>query len=310
MIFVKVKKFPLLLLFLGLFTTYALAEPALLQTPATLNFSASGNNFLWKVKGNNNTVYILGSLHLAKPEFYPLDEKIENAFESSDALVVEVDIGKQDPYLLQQKFFEKGMYYGSDTIADHLSKETFELAKKKLASLGMDISYMIMYKPWFLAINLVTLELIKLGFDPNYGIDKYFMDKARGNKDILELETVDFQIGLFDGFNDSQQELLLFSTLLDIDIIEQEMEKMISFWQSGDAEGLEKILRRGLDEHPQILPIYEKLFYERNKSMTKKIETFLADGRDYFVVVGAGHLVGKEGIIELLKEKGYSVNQL
>lgn len=309
MIFVKVRKLFLLFLSLSLFAHLALAEPTF-QSPVSLGLSASGSNFLWKAKGNNNTVYIFGSLHLAKPELYPLDEEIENAFESSEVLAVEVDIGKQNPFELQQKFFEKGMYYGSDTIADHLSEETFKLAKEKLASLGMDISYMIMHKPWFLAINLVTLELVKLGFDPNYGIDKYFMDKARGNKDIVELETIDFQINLFDSFNDNQQELLLFSTLLDIDIIEQEMEKMISFWQSGDAKGLEEVLRKGLDEYPQVLPIYEKLFYERNKTMTEKIETFLAGGKDYFVVVGAGHLVGKEGIIQLLKEKGYSLQQL
>ncbi len=308
MVFVKFPKFSLLVVLLGLCIPLASAEPIVWQDSSITN--SSDKNFFWQAKGSNNTVYILGSLHLAKPEFYPLDEEIENVFKASDALVVEVDIGRIDQFQLQQKFFEKGLYYGSETIADHLSEETFELTKDKLASLGIDINYMIMYKPWFLAINLVTLELVKLGFDPNYGMDKYFMDKARGNKDILELESIDYQINLFDGFNDRQQELLLFSTLLDIDIIEQEMEKIISFWQSGNTEGLENILRKGLNEYPEILPIYKKLFYERNEEMTKKIETFFGQGKDYFVIVGAGHLVGKKGIIQLLKEKGYSINQL
>ena len=308
MIFAKMRKFSLLLLLLGLWVSSALAEPAYPETILTSN--SLNKNFLWEARGGTNTVYILGSLHLARADLYPLDQKIESSFESCDVLVVEVDIGKADPFEMQQKFFEKGLYYGSDTIADHISNETFELTKNKMAALGMDISFMIMYKPWFLAINLVTLELVKLGFDPNYGVDKHFMDKARRAKEIFELESIDYQIGLFDGFDDRQQELLLFSTLLDIDIIEEEMEKMISVWQAGDYKALEKILRKGLDEHPQILPIYEKLFYERNINMTQRIETFLGDERDYFVIVGAGHLVGTKGIIQLLKEKGYSLKQI
>jgi hypothetical protein len=173
------------------------------------------------------------------------------------------------------------------------------------------MGFMIMYKPWFLAINLVMLELVKLGFDPNYGVDKHFIDKAKGVKEILELESVEFQIDLFDGFNDRQQELFLMSALLDLDLIREEMDNMISIWERGDAKGMEEMLRKGLREHPEILPIYNKIFYERNKKMALKIEGFLDDGAEnYFVIVGSGHLVGKEGIIQLLKDKGYFLEQL
>lgn len=276
----------------------------------TESVSEEQKSFLWKVQSSTSTIHILGSMHLAKRSLYPLDRKIEQAFDKSDILVVEVNLSSLAPAFILKKFNEKGIYQDGTTLGDHLTDETFSRLVEKMNRLGVDINQLNMFKPWCLAMNLVTIELLRLGFNPSKGLDQYFLNKAQGNKDVLELETFEFQLNLFDDFTEAQQELFLFSTLVDLDIIENQMNEMIAAWKTGDVGTMEAILRKGLGENPELLPIYDKMFFQRNKTMALKIEEFLQTRKDYFVVVGAGHLVGKEGIIQLLKKRGYPPKQL
>ena len=268
-------------------------------------------NFLWRAESGINKVYILGSIHLAKKELYPLNEAIEDAFKDSTVLVVEVNLNDIDPLVIQKKLTGRGMYYGNQTLKDHLSAETYALLAEKLEALDSDISLMNRYKPWFLALSLGTFQALKLGFDPKYGIDQHFLSLAkRDNKKILEFESFDYQLSIFDGFDNKEQELFLFSTLLELDTLESEINSLFSAWKTGDAVGLERILNKSLKENPEILPIYDILFTKRNKNMVSRIEDFLKDSNNYFVVVGAGHLVGRTGIIRLLSKKGYYLEQI
>ena len=272
-------------------------------------FSQSQKSFLWRVQSKTNTVYVLGSIHFLKKEFYPLNQKIENAFDQSDFLAVEAnvnDITKIDI----QKLVDSALYLDLETLEKHVSTETYELIKKELGRLGLPLEMINRQKPWFLALVLESLELLKLGFDPNYGIDKYFLSKAEGKKKILELESLDYQISLLSNLSDKDQELFLLYTLRDLNILEQELGRLTQAWISGDTKSMESILTRGISEDKGLSSIFEKLIYERNKKMVSKIEDFLRTKEIYFVIVGAGHLVGDRGIIEILKGKGYIVEQL
>ena len=269
----------------------------------------SQKNFLWRVQSKMNTVYVLGSLHFSKKEIYPLHQNIEKAFDQSEFLVVEAnvnDIKKVDI----QKLAESALYPANDTLEKHLSVETYEWVKKETSGLGLPIELINKQKPWFLSMTLVALESLKLGFDPNYGIDKYFLSKAEGKKKILELESLDYQIDLLSHFSDKEQELFLIYTLKDLNIMEQELDKLTQAWTTGDTKGMESILTRSVSEDKRLSPIFEKLIYERNRKMVSKIEDLLRTKETYFVIVGAGHLVGNRGIIEILKGKGYFVEQL
>ena len=159
-------------------------------------------------------------------------------------------------------------------------------------------------------MTLVSLEVIKLGLDPNLGIDKYFLSKAEGKKKILELESLDYQIDLLSHLSDKDQELFLLYTLKDLNIMEQEVNKLTQAWTTGDTKGMESILTRSVSGDKRLFPIFEKLIYERNKKMVSKIEDFLKRKETYFVIVGAGHLVGNHGIIGILKGRGYLIDQL
>ena len=296
------KSLGLLVIFLGLIS---LLSVVFVQDV----FPQSQKNFLWRIQSKTNTVYVLGSLHLSKKEIYPLNQKIENAFDQSDILAVEAnvnDIKKVDI----QKLAESAFYPANDTLEKHLSAETYEWVKKETSGLGIPIELMNKQKPWFLSMTLVALESLKLGFDPNFGIDKYFLSKAEGKKRILELESLDYQLNLLSSFSDKDQELLLLYTLRDLRILEQELEQLTKAWTSGDTKSMESNLTRSVSEDKRLASIFEKVVYERNGKMALKIEDFLRTRGTYFVIVGAGHLVGDRGIIEILKGKGYLVEQL
>ena len=274
-----------------------------------LAFSQSQRSFLWRVQSKTNTVYVLGSIHFFKKEAYPLHRKIESAFNQSEVLVVEAnvnDIAKLDI----EKLVESAMYLGPETLERHVSAETYELIKKETGRLGIPLELINRQKPWFLALVLESLELLKLGFDPNYGIDKYFLSRATGKKKIVELESLDYQIDLLSKFSDQEQELFLLYTVKDLRVLRQELDRLTQAWISGDAKGMESIMTRGFAEDRRMSYVYEKLILERNRSMASKIEEFLRNKEIYFAVVGAAHLVGNQGIIEILKGRGYLVEQL
>jgi len=271
--------------------------------------SASQKSFLWKIQSKMNTVYVLGSLHFFKKEIDPLNQKIENAFGQSQILAVEADINDIKKVDIQ-KLMERAFYPANDMLEKHVSPEIYEWVKKETSGLGIPVELINKQRPWFLAMTLEALESLKLGFDPNYGIDKYFLSKAEGKKRILELESLDYQLNLLSSFSDKDQELLLLYTLRDLRILEQELEQLTKAWTSGDTKSMESILTRSVSGDKRLASIFEKVVYERNGKMALKIEDFLRTRETYFVIVGAGHLVGDRGIIEILKGKGYLVEQL
>lgn len=277
---------------------------------ATSTASAGDKSFLWRIRSGKSTVHILGSIHALKKDFYPLDNTIEDAFNTSDILVVEVNINKVDPVAMQKTMLEGSLYNGGTSLQNKLSSKTYEQAKDKLQEYGLAIEQLNMFKPSFIAITLTAMELQKQGYDPEYGIDKYFIGKAENNKTILELETYDFQINFFNAFSDKEQELFLIYTLSDMDIIGTQIDDIIAAWLDGDAKKMESILTKSISERPELSPIYYKLIDKRNVDMTDKITQYLTTDDNYFVVVGAAHLIGNKGILEILKRRGYTIEQL
>ena len=283
----------------------------LILTFLCLSYSISyaEKNFLWRVQSKRSTVYVLGSIHLLKKDVYPLSRTIEGAFEKSDVLAVEAnvnDISRLDI----GKLMESAFYPVSDSLEKHVSGKTFSLIKEETARAGLPMELVYNQRPWFLGLTLESIELMKAGYDPNYGIDKYFLSKAEGRKKISELESLDYQINLLAGLNDEEQELFLLYTLRELKILVQEVDKLVDAWKSGAVEKMESTITKSLAEDRRFYTIYDKLIYKRNRNMAQKIEGYLKTNGTYFVVVGAAHLLGDKGIIQLLKDRGYSVEQL
>ncbi|MDD4910288.1 MAG: TraB/GumN family protein [Candidatus Omnitrophica bacterium] len=271
---------------------------------------STGKHFLWKASSGSDTCYILGSVHFAKKEIYPLDREIEGAFDRAGVLAVEVDVLNIDPVEIQRITMESAVYPPGRTLKQEISADVYNATAAKLKEFGLDMEQFEIFKPWLCALTIIGLEFQKLGFNPEDGVDMHFLNKARGVKKIVELETFDFQVKLLNSFSDELQELFLSSTILELSTLESEMGRIMDAWLSGDTRSLEEIMFAELSGHPEFEPVYEKMFFERNKNMASRIEGFLNSGETHFVIVGAGHLVGERGIVKLLEQKGYGVEQL
>ena len=267
-------------------------------------------SFLWKVKSQSATVYILGSVHVAKADIYPLAPVIEKSFAGSSVLALEADPAKAKDDDLLQTMMASASYPQGESLKGHLSAKTYSLAEKEVEKIGLPMESFERTRPWFLAMTIESLEFMRLGFDPANGIDVHFAAEAAGKKRIVELESFAYQIRMLNGFSDRDQELFLLFTLEDLTNLRESTDEMMRAWRSGDAKSMEVLLTRPINETPQLRPIMDKIYYRRNVEMSDKIGQFLRNRDTVFVVVGAAHLVGKEGIIEILRGKGYMVEQL
>ncbi|HID70069.1 MAG TPA: TraB/GumN family protein [Desulfobacterales bacterium] len=265
-------------------------------------------SFLWEVKSKTGTAYILGSLHFANESFYPLHENIVNAYYDSSALVVELNPFTIDKKAMEKTIMEKGFYTGEKTIRDSVSAETFQMLTEFTAKNGIPLQNLLKMKPAMLSLTLSVDQLMKMGFNPEYGIDLYFCKKAMDLIPIIELETMDEQLSML--FDMGEENEFLKYTLQDLDKMEQLFSDIIYAWKNGDQNGMDNILLKPYENNPELQPVLEQVFYKRNKKMVKKIANMLKDRQKIFVVVGAGHLVGDKGIIKLLQDRNYSIQQL
>jgi hypothetical protein len=260
-----------------------------------------------------NTVYILGSVHSATSDLYPLNEVIEDAYDLSKTLVVEIDIINTSQEEAAQLLMEKGMYLPGDNLKKNISDNLYFQLSERLMEFddsGILLNTMTLFEPWVVAITIADLDYIELGYDVEYGIDVYFLNKAESDgKDILELESAEYQLDIFDSLPDELQ-IMLLEDAVENPITEEELERVFDAWNTGNITTMEEIVFGGINENPMFRSLNEKILDERNVRMVDEIEGFLEDDDIYLIVVGAGHLVGENGIINLLAKKGYKVRQL
>ena len=279
-----------------------------ISAPAQQPKAAENKHCLWKVSSPGNTVYLFGSVHLLKASDYPLDKSIEKAFENSSRVFFEINLDAVDEQKVQQLTIAKSRYSGGQTLKDAVSRQTYELARKRMADLGLNIEQFERVKPWFLAITLDVLELQKLGFDQSQGIDNYFYEKAkRTSKKVDGLETAEYQLNLLGDMPAAMQETLLLQTMTDLDDVQKEMASIVELWKSGDADGLDALLLKSFRDYPDI---YKMFVVDRNSNWLPKIESLIGQKDNVMIIVGSAHLVGKDGIIAMLKQKGYQIEQL
>jgi uncharacterized protein YbaP (TraB family) len=284
---------------------FCLAAPLIAQEKSS---AAANLHSLWKVEGKSNTVYLLGSVHLLKAENFPLAAPLEAAYSNSAVVAFEVDPEKMEDPALQMKLMTKGLLPEGETLKTRLSAETYASFEKHAKENGVPMQLLEKMKPSLGTMILDMTQLQQLGFNPENGIDKYFAGKAKSDgKSIIGLETVEFQMDLLTGFSKEEEDLFTKESLEDMDNMKEKFGEVITAWQTGNSAALEKLLNEMLEKAPSL---FKRLLTDRNQSWIPKIEEFLKGGKNAVVIVGAGHLVGPEGVVELLKKKGLKVTQL
>lgn len=290
-------------------TGFALLLPL---SPAPASTLRGTKLCLWKVSSPTTEAYLMGSIHLGKKEFYPLAKEIEAAFDKSKFLVLEADETKLDQGKLQAMILERGLYGEGDGLSKHAPPETLKAVNALMESFGMPAGSTERMKPWFLAITASLLAVQKLEYSPEFGIDRHFAVAAKEKgKEILELESMEFQVNLLSGFSDALQMKFLESTVEETKNAKERMDMIVGAWSRGDAAKLEEeLIRRPLEKHPDQAEFMKKMIDDRNAGMARKIAGYLGGKDVHFVVVGGAHLIGEKGVVKLLEKDGFKVEQV
>jgi uncharacterized protein len=275
---------------------------------ASIPASAQGKHFLWKVEGANGAIaYLLGSLHVLSAESYPLPAAIDKAFAESKTLVEEVDLDEMSDPMAMMGALTKAMLTDGRTLDQIIAPATYAEVKKRAEASGLPMLALDRMKPWLVAVTLMAPTLQAAGFKPEFGIDRHFFDRAK-DKGLKRqaLETIAYQLDRFDSMALPVQEALLKATLEDLDTQVSGVKEMVRAWSAGNLAAVEELTLTAFKESPEL---YQRLLVERNQNWVPHVEKCLSDRAGCFVVVGAAHLLGRDGLPALLAKKGLKVTQ-
>ncbi len=284
----------------------------------------------WVAEGKNGgKVYLLGSIHCAEKETYRLPDLLMDAYLESDALAVECDIlAYEKDFMAQLQMSQDMMYTDGSGIEDHIDPELYDAIvefyednpSQQLQSLGYTIDMMKMFKPamWMSVLEMIVLE--KTGLDSQKGIDYHFLNIAHAQKkEVIEIESVEFQNDMLFGFSDELMEMQLWSYVsYPVDEQAESLRAMFDGWCEGDPEVLVTAepdytgySAEEIEQTQELLEeYYTAMLIDRNLGMVDAAEEMLENGDNVFYVVGAAHMIGNDGIIAGLKDRGWTVKQL
>lgn len=263
----------------------------------------------WRIAGKNGgEITFLGSMHVLRAEDYPLPESIDRLFARADVLVMELDLDATDTATQQATILGAATLAPGTLLRDVVDPKVYELASQRTREIGMDLAPLERFEPWFLSIAILDQGMRKLGFTGERGVEQYLLRKSHdAHKPIVGLETLAFQIGIFDALPASSQQAMLEQTLNELDEADTAMVKLVAAWRDGNLETLSEGLLADFAAFPGL---YESLVKNRNAAWAKTLERYLGDGRRYLVVVGALHLVGRDNVIDMLKARGHEAVRL
>ena len=285
---------------------------AVLALAAALALAGRGRAeelFLWRVTSPAGArAYLAGSIHLADPGLYPLPEPFGLAFQEAGSLVVEIDTETLPLKTMSDFIAQRGLAAPGRALEDYLTPATSGL----LAHSGLNQPEYARYRPWLAALAIQLAALEENGFSARYGLDKHFLDQAAARRlPVVELETFAEQMNLLADLGREEADLFLQATLREAAELPSAMAEFLAAWRRGDTAAFAELLFRDFKRHPELSGLLDRLIIRRNHLMLERLKPLLAAvGRPPFVVVGAGHLVGEEGLLSLLAAQGYRLEQL
>ncbi len=304
-------RFAQFLVFIACFLPWtAIAQPAT-SVAATAAPAPASRQYLWEVSSLTNRVYLYGTVHAGKASFFPLAEPVQKAFADARVLAVEADILNVEA---MTKSSATMVLTPPDRLDKRLPAPVYERFRKQLERFGLQEAEMARLKPFIASSYLAFSEWGRLGYFPQFGVDRHLLVRAREAKmTIVELEGVETQAALMNSLTDAESSRALEGTLtaLESGLTREQITGMVNAWQSGDASLLLEVARAYNESVPGARELEEKFIWSRHEAMAGRIEEWLMRGRErVFVAVGALHLAGPRGLVEMLAKRGYQVRQL
>lgn len=263
---------------------------------------------VWKITKDDKTLYIGGTIHYLSANDFPLPETFDKAYDKSSVLVFETDIQKAKSLEFQQMILKRMMYSDGKNLKQVLNENTLLRLEKHLACRGLPLAGMLTFKPSMVALTITVLEMQRLGL-AEAGVDEFYSKKAiNDKKELGKLETIEQQLDFLVNMGKGNEDEMLQYTIKDMEELPNMLQLMKNAWRSGNDKELYKL---GIKPFKKDFPgVYKSLLVDRNIAWMPQIDAFLEDEAVEFILVGALHLIGEDGIIEMLKHKGYLVEML
>jgi len=272
------------------------------------SLSAHAASPVWAIRGAHNTVYLAGSVHLLPAEDAVLPQGFDRAYADSSKLVMELDLGKLDPLEAAGWMIEHAALPAGTTLRGMLGEQRYSRVSAAAAELGAPIELLDGQAPWAVGVELADLEFLHQGFDPEQGVEQQLVRRTHADgKPTGGLETLGEELGSLEALATEDQMRFLDQTVSELKRSQQELEEVLHAWRRGDAVTLSRLLAREFRSFPAL---YRPLVTMRNQRWLPQVEQLLREDRNAFVVVGALHLVGEAGLLELLRKDGFTAQQL
>ena len=271
-----------------------------------LPLNAFADPAFYRISKGNEQHWLLGSIHAGKPSLYPLPDPVERAWQQSRALVMEVDM----THISQEQWQEMGAItrlVDGKTLKDHLPMDLYRRTLIAAGQNGLTEAMLAPLRPWFAAITLTQAALERTGYRGEFGVDQHFAKRANdGGKPIIGLETLLEQLGYLASVGDNQT-LMLESTLDELPDLEKGFAEVMKAWQDGDQATLINLLKEEMAPPKLQAWLEQTLLAERNRNWVKKWPGL---PNESFIVVGALHLYGEQGLLTLLEQQGWRITPL
>ncbi len=262
---------------------------------------------IWAVQGAHNVVYLAASVHVLRPGD-ALPAAFDRAYADASALVMEIDLANLDPQAGQEYVLEHGRLPPGQTLRAVLGEERYHHLEQEAGHLSLPLESLQSFAPWTVALTLTQLEFAQMGLDPDAGVERQFERRAASDhKPIQGLETLEEQLGLLAGMSYEEQARFLDLSAEEGEDLDKETGEILSAWKSGNERTLERLLRSEYDAFPSL---YQRLVTDRNRRWIPSLVELLNGAQNDLVIVGALHLVGRQGVVALLRERGYKVRAL
>jgi len=281
-----------------------------LFTAITLSCSSTGimaKSSVWKVSKNNDHVFIGGTIHVLPETEYPLPKEFIDAYKNSDQIVLEAQLPDPSDVTAQQAMIAQMSLNNGETLQSILQPKTFELLAHYFSGIGSNIEQFSGFKPGFVISIMALIELQKADISGS-GVDAYFEELANNDKKVITyFETAEMQFTMLGDLGRGyEDEFILANIELNAEFADF-FQHILDAWRMGDESRLESLINTAAIESDE--KSYDALFTHRNKKWIPQIESLFNNNKKEFILVGAGHLFGKDGLIALLKSKGYNVKQ-
>jgi hypothetical protein len=274
-------------------------------------FTASGvwaESSVWVVRFSNATVYLAGSFHMLRASDYPLPAEFFRAYNDSRKIIFEVPPGETESPEYMERFLSLAIYNDGTTLKEHITTAAYAKAESFCKERNYPLEQYQFFKPTFLVMTLTVSEMNKIGADPQKGIDNFFKDKVvQDGKATGSLETVDQQISLLTSMDAGLGSDQILESIEELKQIEVMLGELLAVWRKGDEAKMEELYIKDLKLYPKL---YQTLIVDRNNKWVRNIEVYLNGSGNTMVVVGAAHLVGADGLVNLLRKRGYKMIKL